>query len=317
MSFDDMRRVADVLVRMRLRRVLFSGGEPLLVQGLPQLAEQLVQGGISVSLYSSGWLLTEAWLPDLLRLFSSIHISLDGATAEVHDAIRGRKGSFERALRALSLLDVASGLPRSPHGRTLNFGIDCVVLQSNFHQLEAFCSEIVPLFPSLQFLNLGAGVPTGLASREGFDELELINEEQLERMRDPRFAAHLRSLAPGLGERLHITDNFALLMDPESLRNGTATTSVLQLEPDGQVRAMAIYEGTIGHILREPPEVLWQRAQARLHDPFVMHSLSKVRTLREWAAATRQIDLHFASDANRLRISRRAPFGPRVILPTG
>lgn len=305
----DMLRVADVLVRCGFRSVAFSGGEPLLVGGVLQLAERLVTNSISVSLYTSGWLLTKDLVPEIARLFSSIHISLDGATAEVHDYIRGRKGSFERALHALSLLNQAAAL-KQESGGTLNFGIDCVVTQSNFPHLELFCTDIAPRFPRLQFINLVAAVPAGLATREGYDELELLREEQLEQMRDKRYVAHLRSLAPQLRGRLFLSDNFALRMDPKSVQNGTAATSFLQLEPDGRVRAMASYEGTVGHILEEPLEVLWQRAQARLHDPFVVQVLSGVRTMREWAAAARRLDLRFASEKDKARIGKRLGFSP-------
>jgi hypothetical protein len=73
---------------------------------------------------------------------------------------------------------------------------------------------------------------------------------------------------------------------------------------------MSIYEGTVGNLLDEAAHTLWNRAIARWHDPFVTALLRTVSTQREWAAAARQIDLHFATLADRARISRRPPFIP-------
>ena len=46
--------------------------------------------------------------------YVDVQISLDGATAEVNDAVRGR-GSFDMAIRALeNLSEVDSATPKSP-----------------------------------------------------------------------------------------------------------------------------------------------------------------------------------------------------------
>src|SRR6185312_7295440 len=103
---------------------------PLLVKGLFQVAERFQKAGIPVALYTSGWLLEREMIPDLFRLFAQIHVSVDGATARVHESIRGRPGSFERAMRALALLDEGARAERERTGRSITFGMDCVVVRS-------------------------------------------------------------------------------------------------------------------------------------------------------------------------------------------
>jgi sulfatase maturation enzyme AslB (radical SAM superfamily) len=309
---DRMLRVADVLVSMRPRGVSISGGEPLLVSGLREVAERLVSGGIATGIYTSGFGLDEesgAWIGEL---FSSIHVSVDGADVATHDFIRGREGSFEQAMSALSVFDALAEKRLASSGTRVDFGIDFAAVQSNFHQIERMCSDIAPRFPRLRFLVLTAAAPSGLATREGYAELELLTEEQTATLRDSAFSARLKALAPA-GVRVIAGDNFRHLVSPERIASGEAFTNVLQIEPDGQVRGIPTHEGTVGSILEEPVEVLWRRVEARHLDPFVARELSSVRNMKDWAAAARNIDRHFASHADLMRISRRAKYEGRLL----
>jgi MoaA/NifB/PqqE/SkfB family radical SAM enzyme len=310
LPLEEALRLADVLVAMRPRRVYISGGEPLLVKGLRQIAEKLAAAKIPTGIYLSGFDVNEASAAWIARLFSKIHVSVDGADAATHDFIRGKEGSFDDAMNALSLFDRLAAQRRESGGQ-LVFGIDCSVVRSNFHQLERMCSEVAPRFPHLQRLSLSAAVPSGLASRESYAALELLSDEQLARLDDREFAARLQALAPSVAQVI-VAANLGLQMHPDLIASGKALVHNMHIDPDGQVRAMAIYEGTVGDILEEDPEVLWRRAQERRRDPFVLRELSAVRTMKDWATAARNIDRHFASSAELVRISRRKEYTGKV-----
>jgi MoaA/NifB/PqqE/SkfB family radical SAM enzyme len=304
LPLEDMLRVADAFGAMNPRSVHLAGGEPLLLEELPRVASRISSYGIPVALFTNGMTLTQVNVSEVARLFSATHVSVDGATAPVHDGIRGRDGSFEAALGALSALDRWSAEQRHRGEARYRFGLEYTVVQSNFHELELLCREILPRFPELGFVNIGAAVPSGMASLERYAEEELLTEEQLASLRDPAFGERLRALAPGV-ERLDVTDNFSLQMHPDDVKRGKAASGVMQVEPDGRVRSMAAYEGTVGSLLDEDPLVLWQRAQARHAHPFLEQELSTARTMMEWAAATRRIDRHFAAAEDLLRIKKR------------
>src|SRR5262249_9348019 len=155
-------------------------------------------GGVPISLYASGFGVDEESAAWIGRLFSSIDVSVDGADAATHDFLRGRHGSFEEAMRALSLFDRLLGPRRASDGRPFDLGVTAPMARSTSHQLERMCSEIPPRFPHLAHLSLGAAVPAGLASREGYAELELLSDEQMAMMQDRKFAARLRALAPSV-----------------------------------------------------------------------------------------------------------------------
>lgn len=87
--------------------LVFSGGEPLLRPDWEALAERAGELQLPCALATNGTLLDEA-LADRVAAagFRRVSISLDGATPEVHDALRGESGAWARALNGLRALKV-------------------------------------------------------------------------------------------------------------------------------------------------------------------------------------------------------------------
>ena len=84
--------------------VSIGGGEPLIHRGLTQIVRALARHHFPVMI-CNGWLVTEEKARELFSAgLHEISISVDYASAEKHDAQRGRKGSFDRAIRALEIL---------------------------------------------------------------------------------------------------------------------------------------------------------------------------------------------------------------------
>ncbi|MEU5398108.1 radical SAM protein [Streptomyces sp. NPDC005963] len=299
----EMLRVADSIITLKPRVVALSGGEPLLVRGVLTVAERFVRAGVRLGVNTSGWTLTRPVAERLADLFHEVLVSVDGATAEVHDRIRGRVGSHERALRTLALLDSVAGERRQDGRSPLRFGIDAVVVNSNRAELEQFCTDIAPRFPHLSALSFNAAVPAGLANRADFVRTELLTWDGLADLTHPDLLARLRALAPSTVQ-VFTADNLNLGVFPDRLAAGE-DAQIMHIEPDGEVRAMPLYEGTVGNLLNEPADLLWDRARARWRDPFVVEALSTVRTMAEWVDATHRLDHRFASDEVRLLIDRR------------
>ncbi|MFD5697191.1 radical SAM protein [Streptomyces lasiicapitis] len=314
---EDMLRVADALISLGPRVVALSGGEPLVVRGVFEVAERLRAAGVKLSINTSGWVMNRALAEQLGDHFDEVIVSLDGTTPEVHDRIRGRKGSFDRVLAALALLDRMAG-DRGAAGRGRpRLGIDCVVIRSNFPQLEDFAADIVHRFPHLNTLGFNAAVPEGLASRPEFGVHELIDDEQVARLTSAELRSRLRELAPP-SVSVHTTDNLNLVMHPERVASGV-DTPVMQVEPDGRVRGIPVYEGTVGSLLEVPAAELWERTLDRLEDPFVVETLSSVNSMQTWAEAVRRMDRRFGSPEDIARIDRRSvrTNPPEFVIPVG
>jgi MoaA/NifB/PqqE/SkfB family radical SAM enzyme len=303
-----LHRVADAMIATKPAAIVISGGEPLVVGELFAIAERMVEAGVDVILYTSGWGFVPAMLPAITRWFSRVNVSVDGATADVHDRIRGRAGSFDRAMNALTHLDRAIGDRRRRGDRAPQLGIDVVVTRSNFDQLQAFCTNVVPLFPELISVSFGAVIPTGLASRPSFADHELLTDDQAALLSAGHLAEELQALVPA-SVAIGTSDNRRFQLHPDLLAAGIDIPP-LQVEPDGKVRAIPIYEGTVGSLLEEPLPVLWERAIERWSHPSVVDALTPATTMNRWAEATRRIDVEFGSDLDRARINRRPVYTP-------
>lgn len=310
LPIESLLRIADALLAVRpVPEVTFTGGEPIIVKGFLDIARRLKDGGARLSLYTSGFKLKEEAAAEIARLFDRVAVSLDGPDAPVNDFIRERAGAFDEAMRGAALLD---GLARAPE--RFAFGLEVTIMKTNYATLDRFATEIVPRLPHLEHLHLGALIPTGLASRESFAERELLDEDQMAEL--PAVQRRLQSLVPET-VAVRVFSNLPFLMHPEQLRRGRALDGLVKIEADGRVRGMDIYEGTVGNILEEPMSMLFDRTVERHRHPFVVEQLSRVRTMRDWAAACRAIDLHFASEEDRARILARgeAPPVPHELIP--
>ncbi|MBI9073801.1 MAG: 12,18-didecarboxysiroheme deacetylase [Desulfatibacillum sp.] len=81
--------------------VLFSGGEPLMREDLPELADYAVQHGMRAVISTNGTLITKEMAQTLKKVgLSYVGVSLDGMEA-VHDKFRGVKGAFKMALEGI------------------------------------------------------------------------------------------------------------------------------------------------------------------------------------------------------------------------
>lgn len=91
--------------------VVVTGGEPLCHPELPRLLAGLRDNGLRFGMVTNGWALDAPRVDLLMRhgLFT-VTVSLDGLEAS-HDRLRGRQGSFDRAVRGIQHL-VAAGVPQ-------------------------------------------------------------------------------------------------------------------------------------------------------------------------------------------------------------
>jgi MoaA/NifB/PqqE/SkfB family radical SAM enzyme len=80
------------------------GGEPTLRGDLFDIIQRGKSHGFFVSLETNGYAVDQAYVERLAEArLDQIYLSLDDYRPEVHDEIRGKKGSFDRAVRALEL----------------------------------------------------------------------------------------------------------------------------------------------------------------------------------------------------------------------
>lgn len=98
----ELRRVLDDFRAIGTSGVGFTGGEPLLREDMIPLIEYGSKLGLVTHLTTNGWVLNRRVAADLVKAgLDAVNISLDSASAEKHDALRGRTGLFDRAMEAI------------------------------------------------------------------------------------------------------------------------------------------------------------------------------------------------------------------------
>lgn len=308
LGHEDMLKVADAILSLEPQMITLCGGEPLTIKRIVDVARHFADAGVRVFLYTSGWAMPAATVEALADVATKIVVSIDGGNAATHDRIRGRAGSFERATGALARIDAEVGRRLAAGAAAPRFGIDYVVVRSNFREMDQLCAEVAPRFPHLETVYFGAVVPTGLASRPSFVEHELLSDEQVAELVAPDTRRRLQGAAPA-SVTVETTENFEVQMNPDFLAR-TPGFRPFEIEPDGRVRGMPIYEGTVGSLLTDDPREVWRRVRERWNDPYVIECLDRIRTRADWADAVRRLDHHFASPDDRRRIERRRPYRP-------
>ena len=96
--------------RMRVRRVMLTGGEPLLHSNLWSLCDRLRAEGISITLVTTG-LLAARWARAIASRIDTVVISLDGSPA-IHDLVRRVPHGFDKLAAGVNALRAEAAAPR-------------------------------------------------------------------------------------------------------------------------------------------------------------------------------------------------------------
>ncbi|NBE51855.1 mycofactocin radical SAM maturase [Streptomyces boluensis] len=167
LSTAEMKSVIDELQRMQVFYVNVGGGEPTVRPDFWELLDYAVAHQVGVKFSTNGLRLT----PDRARRLAAtdyvdVQISLDGATREVNDAVRGR-GSYDMAMRAMENL-AAAGFGE--------FKISVVMTRQNVSQLDDFAAIADRFGAQLRITRLR---PSGRGA-DVWDELHPTDAQQRE-----------------------------------------------------------------------------------------------------------------------------------------
>jgi AdoMet-dependent heme synthase len=103
LSTAEARQLIDQIAAMRVPVFVITGGDPLKRPDMFDLVEYATARGVRTSLTPSATpLLTREAIAELQRRgLARLAVSLDGSTAEIHDAFRRVPGSYDCTLRAI------------------------------------------------------------------------------------------------------------------------------------------------------------------------------------------------------------------------
>ena len=235
----------------RVPTISFTGGEPTLRQDLPELVAYAKGRGLRVNLITNGVRCAEAALVEALAKagLDSAQVSIEAPTAEVHDAITGTPGSFEKAVAGIGLLRA-----RKIHTHT-NTTIclenrDCVL------GMVDFAADVLGHgYCSMNMVIRTGGAVGGDGEVLGYSAIEAVAMPIVERARERGLRMVWYSPVP------------YCLFNPVLAGLGSnscaAADGLLSVAPDGQVLPCSSFEQGIGNLVEEPFERIWNRRTAR------------------------------------------------------
>ncbi|MCB9781202.1 MAG: radical SAM protein [Alphaproteobacteria bacterium] len=206
LSPERLAAVVDEAAAMGVRRVfVLGGGEPLLRKDTPALLHRIKALGMEGVLTTNGTKLDARLAEQLLADgWEEVHVSIDGATAEVHDRLRGQRGAFKRTVRNACRL---SRLRRARGAAGPKLALHFVITTENVHQL----ADTVRLAHALG------------AHRVDFDALIAYRPEQQALALTDTQAQALPGLARealAVADQLGIATTLAHFLDRRSVQRG-------------------------------------------------------------------------------------------------
>jgi MoaA/NifB/PqqE/SkfB family radical SAM enzyme len=259
--------LVDEAADLGVRRVfILGGGEPLVRRrATPALMRRVKEHGLEGVLTTNGTLLDAALTRQLVETgWDEVHFSLDGATASVHDHLRGQAGAFRKTVRNACRL--GQWARRSP-GAIPRVAIHFVVMGPNLHQIP----DMVRLAAAIGATRIDYDLL--VAYRPEQQELAL-NADQLRAL--PAIAARARLDADnhGIATTLHLLEDPTIqargdapppLPDGEGLAGAPCLKAwhYLVVQADGRSSPCCVLAGEGGSAASQPLATLWRE------DPFL------------------------------------------------
>jgi radical SAM protein with 4Fe4S-binding SPASM domain len=231
LTLEEKLAVIDQLVENNVSIVAFSGGEPLLCEDFFKVAKYAYERGLYVSVATNGTLLTKE---NVARLKATgvayVEISLDGATAEIHDSFRGVSGCFEKTRMGIAN-SVEAGM------------FTCIATTTTKHNLNEI-PKIISLAKEIgvRRVIIFNFIPTGRG--EEIAHLDLTPAE-----RESLLKYLYRELASGKVEVLSTAPQFSRVCLQQSLIEGTdilSPTHFVALNLHGKAKRLTDFLGGCG-----------------------------------------------------------------------
>ncbi len=168
LSTEECFKLLDNIASFSKPIIILTGGEPMLRPDIYDIATYATKLGLRVVMAPCGALLDDESAAKILESgINHISISLDGATAEEHDAFRGVEGAFAGSLNGIEAAKRAG----------LDFQINTTITQHNLHKIPEILELAVKLGASV--FNPFLLVPTGRGKQLADQEISPKEYEEV------------------------------------------------------------------------------------------------------------------------------------------
>ena len=177
LSFDKIVKTLHELKNNNFTHIKFTGGEPFLRSDMSEILKLACSLGFVCDISTNASRFTEDIIHTLNQLpLEMIHISLDGHTQEIHEAVRGKK-SFIPTINGIHAL-IKNAKTKS------NIRIGCVIHEYNENFLPEmidFCSQLnifEVIFSMMEPVGRLKNKTTGLAKKSPAELYDIIEKKK-------------------------------------------------------------------------------------------------------------------------------------------
>ncbi len=237
------KTVIDKLWELAIPHIVFTGGEPTLYADLPELIAHAEGNGQITGLNTNARRLADSRFVEALVKagLDHVQITLESHDPEIHDFIVGRRGAWKQTVQGL----------RNALDSPLYVMTNTTLLQSNSphlaETLDFLAAEGVPTVGLNALIYAGHGLTVGT----GLKESELPPLLDLARRKTGQNGQKL----------IWYTPTQYCRFDPQQLELGvkgcTAALYNMCVESDGSVLPCQSYYQSLGNILRDPWDSIW------------------------------------------------------------
>ena len=250
---DTALKVIDEIAELNPNLILIlTGGEPLLRKDIFDLSRHASRKGMMVLLGTNACLINDDIAKKLKdNGFSGIGISLDSTHPDVHDSIRGMKGSWESAIEGM----------KACKRQGLEIQIQTTVFKKNYDEipeLVSFANEMGARVFNLFFLVCtGRGQDiTDITSKQYEDALKQIyklhNQYEGTMLVSAKCAPHYRRIAYEMNPESALVKYYS--------GGCPAGTNYCRITPEGNVTPCPYMDTSCGNLLKKSFAEIWNNS---------------------------------------------------------
>ncbi len=132
MSLERAIQIIDILKQQKFRKIIITGGEPLLHPNIKEIIEYVKMKGFKLVLITNGTLIKETNIN--YKLLDAAYVSFDGPTEEEYKLLRGKEGlaKAEEGIRHLASVGI-------------KVSIGCILSKFNVYKIHEFIAKLKTL----------------------------------------------------------------------------------------------------------------------------------------------------------------------------